>query len=92
VYGFSCRINGADKYVEITRQGGVLLNILSPRKIERENIAREDALRIALRYLEKQGFSDMAQSYYMVHGGVLTANFAYCQQDVICYTSPTICP
>ena len=86
VYGFSCRINGADKYVEITRQGGVLLNILSPRKIERENIAREDALRIALRYLEKQGFSDMAQSYYMVHGGVLTANFAYCQQDVICYT------
>ncbi|MBQ8974796.1 MAG: germination protein YpeB [Oscillospiraceae bacterium] len=86
VYGFSCRINGGDKYIQVTKSGGVVLSIMSSREISRENISLPDALKISGRYLQNMGFEDMTQSYYMTQGGVLTANYAFTKDVVICYT------
>lgn len=82
---FGAYIGGGEYTVMVTKQGGEILSALCSRMPGIERLSVENGLSIARDFLEKQGFSDMKESYHMAEGGVLTVNYAYEQDGVTCY-------
>lgn len=72
--------------VSVTKQGGYLSYMIKSRTVKTEEISVTDALRRAELYLETLGITDMEKTYYESYNNVMTVNFAYKQDDVICYT------
>ena len=77
---------GGSSFVSVTKAGGKVMNMISSRPVGSENISVEDALSRAERFLRSAGYTDMAETYHMTQGGVLTVNYAYRQGDVLCYS------
>ena len=55
------------------------------REVSEEKILKEQANNIGKEFLNKHGYSNMKESYFTNQGGVLTINYAYNQNGVICY-------
>ena len=72
-------------YAEVSVQGGVVIEIMVSRNVENAELSQENAVEIARTFLEKAGFDNMTESYYMTNGNVCTVNFAYMQEDTVCY-------
>ena len=87
-----CRIYAADSgggataWVAVTKRGGKVLSMLSSRPVGSAVVPAEAAVETAKRFLTDAGYQDMAETYHMTQGGILTANFAYRQGEVICYS------
>lgn len=69
----------------VTQHGGYLAYILSEDNVGVEKINADEAVEKAVSYLESIGYKDMESSYYSVHDGICTANFAAKQGAFICY-------
>ena len=78
--------SGAESYVSVTKQGGRVLSLLSSRPVGSAAVDLETALQTAARFLTANGYTDMAETYHMTQGGILTVNYAYRQGDVLCYS------
>lgn len=72
--------------VAITKKGGYLLYLLSDKFAGETKIKEDEAIAIAKKFLQKNGFASMKSSYYFDNDGICTINFAYTQDDVICYS------
>ena len=55
------------------------------RDVLSEVLSQEEADNKAKEYLEKQGFKNMKETYYLKQSGIVTINYAYVQDDVIMY-------
>ena len=82
---FTANFDGAEVNIDVTKQGGVVCNMFSSRSSAEEIIPREDAVKLAARFLEKKGYPDMKESYYAVSNNIVTINFTYLEGDVKCY-------
>lgn len=71
--------------VEISKKGGMLLQMLDDRSVEVQNIDIEEAKNAANRFLETFGFSSMRDSYFEIKDNIATINFAYCTGDILYY-------
>jgi spore germination protein len=85
-YYYTAKIEGGVLSVEVSAQGGHVINLLSSRQPGTSSMSAKDALSVAKRFLERRGFPDMKESYYMIQNNILTANFAYVQDGVVCYS------
>jgi spore germination protein len=85
-YMLSAKMNGGEIYLEVSKAGGVVINMRDSRSVSAMAMQPEDGVGIAKRFLEEHGFTDMQESYWMVDNNTVTVNFAYTQDDVICYT------
>lgn len=72
--------------VAVTKNGGYLLYLLSDKFSGETKIKEEEAIGVAKKYLQKYGYTSMTNSYYFDNDGICTINFAYTQDDVICYS------
>lgn len=72
--------------VAVTKNGGYLLYLLSDKTAGTAKIDGQTAIENARKYLEKFGYASMKDSYYSNNDGICTVNFAYTQDDVICYS------
>jgi germination protein YpeB len=70
----------------VTKNGAVVLNMISERMVQQSNISVDDARKIAARFLQEAGYESMQESYYIRQDNILTVNYAYVQEGVICYT------
>ena len=77
--------NGATLYLSLTKAGGKVLAMLSSRPVGRAAVPVDEAVETAKEFLRDAGFADMAETYHMTQGGILTVNFAYRQGEVLCY-------
>jgi germination protein YpeB len=59
--------------------------VFSSRIVEESVLSTKDAVKLAAKFLEEKGFKSMKESYYVTDGNILTVNFAYTQDSVICY-------
>lgn len=80
-YGFSY----GETTISITKNGGYLSYMLSSRYADEASIGYTEALQKAKEYLDRIGYTNMAESYYSISDGICTINFAYMQDGVICY-------
>lgn len=78
--------NGEMYYINITERDGRVYWINYPKEIGEARISIEEANKIALDFLEEHGFYNMKESYFTNENGMLTINYAYMQDNVICYT------
>ena len=71
--------------LSISKKGGFIVYMNSDKQIDYEKIGIEEANKKAKEYLEKNGFSNMQQTYYLKNNGVMTINYAYSQEGVLMY-------
>ena len=84
-YGFSATVDGGELYVEVTRQGGLVLEAISSRSTGTAALSQEEAAALARDFLASRGYPSMRESYFIDQGGVVTINFAAAQGEVLCY-------
>jgi germination protein YpeB len=82
---FSVTADETVSSVEISQQGGIPVEFFSDRTVVQPLLTAEACVTAASQWLEEQGYESMVLSYYHQEDGILTANFAYSQEDVICY-------
>lgn len=85
-YLVSVSTDRAELTVLVTKQGGLILSVFDGIIVENPQISPEGAVDIAKNFLKDHGYPDMASSYWIVGNNVAYINFAYVQNDVICYT------
>ena len=78
--------SGESIWVSVTKLGGKVLSMLSSRPVGSAVFSAEQAVEEARRFLQEKGYSDMAETYHMTQGGILTANFAWRQVETLCYS------
>lgn len=71
--------------IEITKIGGVVLNMNRGRALGERTLSPEDAVSRALDHLNAAGFTNMRESYYTIYENVITINFAYEENSIIAY-------
>ena len=86
VYMLTAAVDGGEMSLEVTKAGGIVLNMLTSRFVGDAALTCEDAAKTAAAFLEVQGYADMRESYHMTQNNICTVNFAYCQDGVLCYT------
>ena len=78
-------MNGGELYVEVTRQGGQVLQVLSSRPVGEASLSAQEGRQKAAEFLSERGYQDMDPSYSIRQGGILTVHFASRQDGVYCY-------
>lgn len=71
--------------VAITKRGGYLLYMLSGKYVGETKLEYTDARRYASEFLNRNGFHNMRESYYTIADGICTINYAYTENEYICY-------
>ena len=79
-------LEAGNKFIQVTRNGGYILNYFTDRKISDRLIRDGDALRSAEEFLKKNiAETDFHAVDYKITGGVLAINFAAVQDNIILY-------
>lgn len=81
-YVFSC----GQKNIGITKYGGYVAYILYGGKIGQASITDDNARNIASSYLEKLGYDNMKETYYMTNNNICVINFAYNKDNITYYS------
>ena len=84
-YRFSTKFHDAEVTVAVTKQGGIAWQMLSPRTVGSAELSAKEGLAAAKKLLARRGYTDMQESYYLVDGNILTANFCDLQSGIACY-------
>ena len=85
-YMFRIKDGKKETTVSLTKQGGYVVYFLTNRNVRAEKLSVEDAILKGKDYLKQKGFENMQSSYYEKSGGIATVNFAYKQNNVLCYS------
>lgn len=84
-WGVSALVDGGELYIEVTKQGGQILRVLSSRLIGEAALTQEEGKQTAEAFLHSKGYQDMKPSYCIRQDGILTVHFASVQDGVYCY-------
>ena len=85
-YSFSIQTkNDENVSLSISQKGGHVIYMNYDRKVNSEILSYEQANEKGLQYLKEKGFDSMKETYYLKQDGVITINYAYSQNDVVCY-------
>ncbi len=86
VYAFDITLNDDSKvYVDVSIQGGKILWCMSNIQVSGEKISVEQAKKNAKEFLESHGIFNMQDTYYISENGMATINFAYKDDEIVCY-------
>lgn len=81
-YVFTC----GQRNIGITKKGGYVSYILYGGKIGKTSITDDNARNIAKDYLDKLGYENMRETYYMINNNICVINFAYSKSNVTYYS------
>ena len=84
-FNYETKFHDAPVTVSVSKQGGVAWQMISSRGVEHAELTAKEGLDAAKKILERRGYTDMRESYYLVDNNILTANFSYVQDGVVCY-------
>lgn len=85
-YMLRVRTDSGEATACITKRGGHMVYFLNNRRVGREMLSVNDAIHKARTFLKDKGYENMQNSYYEKVDGVATVNFAYKQNEVLCYS------
>lgn len=84
-YSFTLPLDGGLGYIEVTRQGGMILDYFQDRTTGPATMTAEEGVELAQNYLANWGFAQMEPSYHIQREGMLTIHFAPVMDGVYCY-------
>ncbi len=85
-YNFSAASGSGRIAISVTKQGGHILYFLDSVNVEKSNIDINSATEAASKFLESRGIYNMKSSYYEKGNNIATINFAYVQNETVCYS------
>ena len=86
VYNFSVQTEKEDNIsIAISKKGGHIVDMNSDRTVDAEVISQDEANEIGKDFLNKKGFPNMKETYYLKQEGIVTVNYAYEQNGVVMY-------
>lgn len=88
-YTCSATVDGGELTVWVTKAGGKVMTITNSRGVTTETLSADEGAMAAYEFLSRNGFENMVETYRYDNSGRLTVNFAYRQDDVLCY--PDLC-
>lgn len=80
-YVFTCE----NLSIAVSKRGGYIVYLLSSANAGEAKLDAAQAIENARKFLEKNGFLYMQESYYSENDGICTVNFADTQYGVTCY-------
>ena len=80
---YNFRVNG--KNIAVSKNGGYPVYILAEATAGSVKLTDTDAIENAAAFLYGVGYRGLMSTYYSVHDGVCTVNFAYVQDGYTCY-------
>ena len=85
-YSFAI-VNNDDENISISisKKGGHIIYMNYNRDITAEILSNEEADSKGKEYLEKRGYTNMKETYYLKQEGIMTINYAYVQDGVVMY-------
>ncbi len=84
-FGFSAQTKDGNVSVQITGQGGHLLWMMPEQAEFEERIPKETCLEAAQKWLDDHGFDPMERCFVQQYDGMVVANFAAMQDEVLLY-------
>lgn len=84
-FGFSAQTEDGNVSVQVTGQGGHLLWMMPEQAEFEERVSREACLESAQKWLEDNGFGQMERCFVQQYDGMVVANFAGLQDQVLLY-------
>ena len=72
-------------YISVSKQGGAVLNMTSPRGTVQRRMSVEEGQQKALEFLENKGFQNMQANYNLRYDGTAMYNFVYTENGVTIY-------
>jgi germination protein YpeB len=86
-YSFNIKTKDEDEMISIaiSQRGGHLVYMDTDRNVGEEIITQDEANEKAIEFLKSRGYSNMEKTYYLKEDGMVTINYAYKQDGVICY-------
>ncbi len=85
-YGYHIPSLNESLYVAVTKVGGHVMTVASAGEEGESAMTLKNAQRAAEAFLDKNGFDDMAVTYYQKADNEVTLNFAQKEQDIIRYS------
>ena len=85
-YSFTI-VNNDDENISISisKKGGHIIYMNYNRDVTAEILSNEEADSKGKEYLEKRGYTNMKETYYLKQEGIMTINYAYVQDGVVMY-------
>lgn len=84
-WGFSTTLEGGEVYVEVSRKGGMVVQLLNSRPVGEAAFSEVEAEQAAISFLLQRGYEGLIPTYYTSKANILTINMAYVQDGVVCY-------
>lgn len=85
-YNFSITNNEDNNIsLSISKKGGHIIFMNSNRDVKNEIISQEEANQKGKEFLNKHGFQNMKETYYLKQEGIVTINYAYLDEEIIVY-------
>ena len=88
-YTCTASVDGGELTVWVTKVGGKVMSITNSRSVGTASLSPDQGAMAAYEFLSKNGFENMVETYRYNNDGRLTVNFAYRENDVLCY--PDLC-
>lgn len=88
-YTCTASVDGGELTVWVTKAGGKVMSITNSRSVGTASLTPDQGAMAAYEFLSKNGFENMVETYRYNSDGRLTVNFAYRENDVLCY--PDLC-
>ena len=74
-----------ETFTPVSKNGGYLVYVLADARAGAAKLTDTDAIENAAAFLYGVGYRGLMSTYYSVHDGVCTVNFAYVQDGYTCY-------
>ena len=71
--------------ISVTKAGGYVSDVADSRAVPAAKLDYGAASQKARAFLNNRGIQNMKESYYVINDGVCLINYAYQQDDVLCY-------
>ena len=87
-FDFSIKLNDDkdnEMVISVSQKGGHVVYMNYNRNVDTEIISADEANEKGLKFLEEKGYTGMKENYYLTQQGIITINYAYEQDEVICY-------
>lgn len=84
-YYFLAAVDGGELSICISKQGGVVLSMFNSRPVTSSALSSEEMLEKAASFLETHGYDSMKESYWVIEENIAVVNYAYSQEDILCY-------
>lgn len=86
-YNFNVSFFGDSKKINISisKKGGHIIEFNSDYNVKDEKLSLEDAKKKGKEFLDSHGFPSMEETYFIKQNNILTINYAYLDNGIICY-------